>query len=82
MIFFLGVKTIQLQDDPTIIEGKLQQLDDPYVGALSNSGKENLWQNQGQGGEPRSAGSEGRTTGIQKKKKNTKKTKQTQKTTV
>lgn len=48
------------------MEGKLQQLDDPYVGALSDSGKENLWQNQGQGGEPRSAGSEGRTTGIQK----------------
>lgn len=46
------------------MEGKLQQLDDPYVGALSDSGKENLWQNQGQGGEPQSAGSEGRTTGI------------------
>lgn len=52
------------------MEGKLQQLDDPYVGALSDSGKENLWQNQGQGGEPRSAGSEGRTTGIQKNPKN------------
>lgn len=63
---FFQVKTIQLQVDPTIMEGKLQQLDDPYVGALSDSGKENLWQNQGQGGEPRSAGSEGRTTGIQK----------------
>lgn len=48
------------------MEGKLQQLDDPYVGALSDSGKENLWQNQGQGGEPQSAGSEGRMTGKQK----------------
>lgn len=54
------------------MEGKLQQLDDPYVGALSDSGKENLWQNQGQGGEPQSAGSEGRTTGIQKPPKKTK----------
>lgn len=71
MIYFFRVRTIQLQVDPTIMEGKLQQLDDPYVGALSNSGKENLWQNQGQGGEPRSAGSEGRTTGIQKKPKKT-----------
>lgn len=69
MIFFPQVKTTQLQVDPTIMEGKLQQLDDPYVGALSDSGKENLWQNQGQGGEPRSAGSEGRTTGIQKNPK-------------
>lgn len=54
------------------MEGKLQQLDDPYVGALSDSGKENLWQNQGQGGEPQSAGSEGRTTGKQKNPKKTK----------
>lgn len=41
------------------MEGKLQQLDDPYVGALSDSGKENLWQNQGQGGNHNQLGVKG-----------------------